>query len=273
MRTYNCSIIILVLILTVKSELNCQTSLSLFNSNHNFATGKINDHYENLLNNPAFRNNSKSTYAGINISPSKYGLSELNYGSLFYERKFDRKVSSSITFQGMGGELYKEFSARLGTAYQFDDGLIIGAALEYARLNIKNNSSFDAVMLHIGSVINVSERITAGVAMHNVSRSAYEDIEENVDQVALVGLGVTTEDKIHFEVGGVVSLNEFSGFLFGIRHKILDLIDTKMSVGTNPRSLELGVGYEIPVGLDLMFSVYYDQELGYGKNIGLLYAD
>src|SRR6056297_944419 len=193
MRTYHCSIIILlVLVLTVKSNLNCQTSLSLFNSNHNFATGKINDHHENLLNNPAFRNNSKSTYAGINISPSKFGLSELNYGSLFYERKLARKVNSSISLQGMGGELYQEFSARFGTAYQFDDGLIIGAALEYARLNIRKNSSFDAIMFHLGAVINVSDRINAGIAMHNVSRSSYENIEENVDQVALVGLGVTT---------------------------------------------------------------------------------
>lgn len=262
-------LITLTVILTAISEINCQTQGRINLPDHSFAIGLIETSPDKFISNPAKLKFIDSNQIGLSISPSMFGLKELNSGNVFYNHKINEQFIVGSTIYGMGGELYNEFSIAGDVAYLLDDRFTFGVSAEYCRLTVKNFSSYNNIFITLGSAVNISENIIAGISMNNLLRQSYSDEDNTIEQRALIGIALNADNNFIYEVCGIINLNRSSGFLFGIRKELFKALDIKFSVGTAPRSIEMSFDYLLYDYLSLNFNLFYDQNLGFNKRLYL----
>ncbi len=259
--------IILILILTFNYKINCQIPGRMNLYDHSFAVGFVESSPDKFYSNPAKLRFSEAGNIGMSISPSVFGLKELNSGNIFYSGKLNDKFLYGASLYGMGGELYNEFSGSLDMAYLLDDRFTFGISAEMSRLFVKDFNSHYNLLLTAGSIINISENIAGGVAVNNLLRQSYGNIEKAIYQQALIGLAVKSRLDFIFEISGVINLNNSSGVIFGMRRNILDIADIRMSVGTQPKSYEIGMKFDIIDRFLFNFNFFYDTNLGYNRRV------
>jgi hypothetical protein len=255
-------ILISIFILTLNNKINCQIPGRLNLYNHNFAVGFIENSPDKYISNPAKLKFSEDKQLGISISPSMFGLSELNAGNIFYNQRINDDFILGSSIYGMGGELYNEFSAAADLAYIMDDRFSFGASAELSRLFIKDFSSHYNFLITLGSIISISDNLAAGISINNLLRQSYAGISETVHQQAIIGVAYKSKTKFIFEFAGNINLNQSSGYIFGIRKSIFDITDVKLSACTNPKSYSIDLKFDIMEKYLFNFNIFYDMNLG-----------
>lgn len=259
-------IISILCILTFNTQINCQIHGRMNLMNHSFPVGSVENIPDNFISNSAKLFNKDSTIYGLSVSPSNFGLSELNSGNIFIIKKINEKINIGSILYGMGGNLYNEFSLSSDIAYSLDDKLHFGTGLEVSRLTIKDFNSNYSVLWNLGAIIKISEKIYSGISMLNLLRQTYSEDDKTTYQRAIIGIAANAMNT-DFEIAGVINLNHSSGFVFGISKKLFNSLNICISVATEPQSISFGIDYFIFKNLNLNINILYHQELGLSQRL------
>lgn len=258
---------------------------SIFN-NYNLKASEFN-HYNNTfivgssgftafegcdyLNNPACISYIDSSLISVSVSPLRFGLPELSPAQLFIGKRLGNDISTGVSLNGIGNQLFSEFSGIAYISYQFGDKLVLGASFEYSHLFIKNYSSEGIFLLHIGALLKLNDILTAGFSMNNTLKAYYSGAEKTASQKAVFGLGVKLTDYLFLDLDAHVSINSASGFSSALKYNVIDLLALKIAYLTNPAILEAGIQLVISKNFSLAFNANYHNYLGFSQRIMLNY--
>lgn len=210
-----------------------------------------------------------SSLLGVWITPSRFGLQELTSGELLFARA-EKSFALGCTIIGLGNSLYNELSTTGFFGLPVSETFEAGAALEYTRLAIRDAPVLTAVQVHLGAVLHITPDVSAGVALHNLTRAGFDTDGQSIDQRALLSLGLNITPATSAAAGVQIRLNRASSLLLSLLHTINTDIQLRVGVQTWPRSAEGGIAWNVG---DLTFQgmLYYHDELGFSQQLGALY--
>lgn len=223
------------------------------------------------LNNPACISYIDSSLISISVSPLRFGIPELSPAQLFFGKRFDDNISSGVSLNGIGNQLFSEFSGIAYLSYHFGDKLILGASFEYSHLFIKNYSSEGIYLIHFGALLKLNEFLTAGFSMNNILKAYYSGGEKTASQKAVFGLGLKLTESLFLDLDAHVSINNASGFSSALKYNVIDIIALKIAYLTNPAIVEVGFQIKISKNFSLALNANYHNFLGLSQRIMLNY--
>lgn len=219
--------------------------------------------------NPALIAELDSSALCITVTPSRFGVSELTHGDILYAHS-TQTVTYAAMIRGMGNSLYSELSANgffaLALSHTFDAGM----AIEYNNLGIRDYPTQTALQLHLGARLQLASDLSAGIALHNLTRAHWVGGDKTVEQTALFSLGSRLSPDIAAAASVIVHLNYASSFALMASHNVLSTVHLRLGVQTYPRSAESTVVWYIG-NTAFTGTLHYHDKLGISQRIGCLY--
>lgn len=209
-----------------------------------------------------------SCLLGTWITPSRFGLQELTSGSLLFAQA-QETFAWGCDVTGLGNLLYNELSATGFFSLPVSESFGAGCAVSFTRLAIRDAPVVTAVQVHLGAMLHVAPDVTAGVALHNITRAGFDD-GRSIDQRALLSFGLNITPALAAAAGVQIRINRASSLLATVLHTVGDNIQLRAGVQTWPRSAEGGVTWAVG---NITFSgiLQYHDELGFSQQLGGLY--
>jgi hypothetical protein len=248
-----------------------QTIGSAYLFNFPSSTCKAEINFNRKIQNPAQIWEFDSHIISSTVSPSRFGLKELTPAALFYSQPITKELSSAVSVFGLGNKLYNEFSGTIIGAYKFGDYTRLGVAIEYSRISISNYLPQDAYQIHIGGLIDLTDEITAGFTLRNLTRQNYFGGDKTSAQQAIFGLGLIPESNLSFDLDGIISLNKASGLAFAGKYIFEKLIAMRIAYLTNPASFEIGINLIAINTINISLLAQYHNYLGFSQIYSLTY--
>jgi hypothetical protein len=221
------------------------------------------------LQNPAQLRLLDSTVLALNYSPSQFGLPEISPAAFMFAFNLHKNLSLGFSFDGLGNNLYKEYSGSLHCSYQIAESYFIGCTMEYSIIYIKNYSQADMLQFNLGTLIKLTENLYAGICFKNVTRASYTGGAYTPDQNAVVGLGIKLFKDLSFETNLNMAYNQSSGVSGSLKYIIADIISLRISMLSNPTTFDAGIRIHALPYLSLNGELFHREILGYSQNYGL----
>jgi hypothetical protein len=222
------------------------------------------------LQNPALL--AKQEFSGISFisSPSKFGMCELNPSMLSVYYK-SNTIAIGGELSGFGNSLYNEFSSTAAIAGNLTKSFALGAAIELNRLGIKNYNNYWAMMYNIGAIVRISEAISAGAALHNITGASFPGGDKSASSYAMFGIGIKTQYDLSFDIDGIININSQSAVSFAGRYDLENILSFRLAFRTNPRTAETGFIINLFSNFKMLANLHYHDELGFSPLIGIEY--
>ena len=207
--------------------------------------------------------------AGFYISPSKLGISELNYGTAYAILPIDTNFVSAFDITGSGGELFSEIIPSFGLCY-FDDKFSFAIKSKYNQISIRDFNSESIFYTDIGTTVKILENYYAGFALTNIFGASFEGAEYNSHQTAVFGLGTHLSENLTADINYVMYLNYFSTISFSMSYKFYDFLSVGISYQGNPSITQLDLLFVIS-DFDLPISISYFDLFGFSFSMGFVF--
>lgn len=232
------------------------------------ASGKTNPTGTSFRASPAL-SPTDSSLLGVWITPSRFGLQELTAGELLFAQAGEW-FTAGYTATGLGNSLYNELATTGFFSLPVSETFDVGTAIEFTRLSIRDAPVLTALQVHLGAVLHITPDVSAGMALHNITRAGFNDDSRSIDQRALLSLGIHITPATAAAAGVQVRLNRASSLLVTLLHNVDANIQLRAGVQTWPRSAEGGIAWNLG---DITFhgTLHYHDELGFSQQLGGLY--
>ncbi|MBL8017296.1 MAG: hypothetical protein JNK43_08505 [Ignavibacteria bacterium] len=218
-------------------------------------------------------NNSNAVYynpAGISqlpfrevsifYSPAPFGLKELANGSVNFVEptKFGAFGLSAKTY---GFELYKEITATLTYANNYNRKIYYGANINYYNLKIQNYGSASAVGIDIGAMAYLTDFLRWGFSAFNLNRPSIGTQKDKLPQVYRTGLSIQPRTDLNFVLDVEKDTRYTASVKAGIEYTMYDMINLRAGIGTEPTKFSGGVGFCYSL-FEVDYGFYNHQDLG-----------
>ncbi len=218
-------------------------------------------------------NNSNAVYynpAGISqlpfrevsifYSPAPFGLKELANGSVNFVEptKFGAFGLSAKTY---GFELYKEITATLTYANNYNRKIYYGANINYYNLKIQNYGSASAVGIDIGAMAYLTDFLRWGFSAFNLNRPSIGTQKDKLPQVYRTGLSIQPRTDLNFVLDVEKDTRYTASVKAGIEYTLYDMINLRAGIGTEPTKFSGGVGFCYSL-FEVDYGFYNHQDLG-----------
>jgi hypothetical protein len=218
-------------------------------------------------------NNSNAVYynpAGISqlpfrevsffYSPAPFGLKELANGSVNYVEptKFGTFGLSAKTY---GFELYKEITATLTYANNYNRKIYYGANINYYNLKIQNYGSASTLGIDIGAMAYLTDFLRWGFTAFNLNRPSIGTQKDKLPQVYRTGISVQPRTDLNFVLDVEKDTRYTASVKAGIEYTLYDMIDLRAGIGTEPTKFSGGVGFCYSL-FEIDYGFYNHQDLG-----------
>ncbi len=233
-----------------------QVQLPIVNSNILLIENQISD-------NPAMLHFIDDNYASFSYIISKFGLKEISPVFADAGMKINDELSGAISLYGLGDEKYNEFSVLVITSYKITDKVVVGGACEYARMSIKDFYSDFTFQFHFGTILKISNDLTTGFSLKNITRSFFRGGENTANQNAIAGICYSPDANIAFEFSGIVRIGLQSGFLLHFLYRPFEIITLRVSYATAPKLVNVGIRLNTLDWINFTINLQYHSNLGY----------
>ncbi len=218
-------------------------------------------------------NNSNAVYynpAGISqlpfrevsifYSPAPFGLKELANGSVNFVQptKFGAFGLSAKTY---GFELYKEITATLTYANNYNRKIYYGANINYYNLKIQNYGSASTFGIDIGAMAYLTDFLRWGFSAFNLNRPSIGTQKDKLPQVYRTGLSIQPRTDLNFVLDVEKDTRYTASVKAGIEYTMYDMINLRAGVGTEPTKFSGGVGFCYSL-FEIDYGFYNHQDLG-----------
>lgn len=223
-----------------------------------------------LFMNPAGMAGLDAPQAGAYFE-QRFLLSELNYGTAGFVYPFKARHWVGLDFSGFGFGGYNE--ARIGAAYATTlfEKLSLGAKVNYSRTSIENYGAAGALFLDLGVSVEVVEGLSLGARVFNANQADLDsEIGEQIPTTLDIGGAYQVTDRVLFVVDVQKQVNFPVSLRGGIEYGVLDFLQVRAGVSTEPVTLNFGLGLNYK-GVQFDFSNQLHEYLGYTPSISLSY--
>lgn len=218
-------------------------------------------------------NNSNAVYynpAGISqlpfrevsifYSPAPFGLKELANGSVNFVQptKFGAFGLSAKTY---GFELYKEITATLTYANNYNRKIYYGANINYYNLKIQNYGSASTFGIDIGAMAYLTDFLRWGFSAFNLNRPSIGTQKDKLPQVYRTGLSIQPRTDLNFVLDVEKDTRYTASVKAGIEYTMYDMINLRAGIGTEPTKFSGGVGFCYSL-FEIDYGFYNHQDLG-----------
>ena len=223
-----------------------------------------------LFMNPAGMAGIDAPQAGAYFE-QRYLLSDLSYGTAGFAMPFKDRHYAGLDFSGFGFGGYNE--ARIGLAYATTlfEKLSLGAKVNYARTSIENYGSAGAVFIDLGVSLEIIEGLSMGARVFNANQGELDsEIGEQIPTTLDLGAAYQVTDRVLFLVDVQKQVNFPTSFRGGIEYGVLDFLQVRAGVSTQPVTVNFGIGLDYK-GIEFDFANSLHEYLGYTPSISLSY--
>jgi hypothetical protein len=223
------------------------------------------------ISNPATFQSIDSGYLALSYQPSKFGLKELSQSTIFINQRINNEIVTGLAIIGTVNDIFNEFTANASIASKVYDNLDIGGSIVYNRIGIKNFSTYSAVFINFGAKLKLTNDIFAGFSLSNLLRENRTGGNENVVQIANIGVGAKIIDEFYIDFGSLISISRYSGFMIGVKYNLEKYISLRIASSSAENALEFSAMFKPNNYLEISSGLNYQNVLGYSPYIGMNY--
>lgn len=205
---------------------------------------------------------------GLYYSPSPFGLSELSTGNIAYH---EATSVGSFALGGMtyGFELYRESKIILGYAYNYENKLFGGVAINYHTFSIERYGNQGVFYFNIGGLSYLTNHFRIGFFIHNINRASIADTDDQIPAILNIGASHDFLDafSINFSVEKDIRYN--ASIQFGFDYEIIEYISLRTGFSNQPSRYSAGLGINYSI-FSLDYAFFSHADLGLTHQAGLL---
>ncbi|MFN8361597.1 MAG: hypothetical protein U0264_16945 [Candidatus Kapaibacterium sp.] len=221
--------------------------------------------------NPALSLMPDSSFIGALAVPSRFGMQELQLGSLLMGSRITDNIGVIGGAGGLSNELYTEFSGILGGSMRLGTDFVVGISAEYSRSTFTNFSSVSMLQINTGALLTISPVLKAGVSVSNILRGSYDPESRLIRQTIRLGLGVELLPTLLVDADASIALSEYSGVTLAARYDALEAVRCRLAVSTAPRMAELSVALRPLNAITVVATGHYHDVLGLSEQLGVVW--
>jgi hypothetical protein len=194
-----------------------------------------------LFNNPAGLGYVLNREIGLFYSPAPFGVKELSSGFGAYVEPTSIG-SFGCGFMIYGFDLYKETKIAFGYAKKITNTFSIGVTGIYRNISIKSYGSEGNLSINIGSRLLLSEIISLGAAIENVTYSSVGNEENQLPVVFNSGFGIKVSNDFKTFLAIRKELNYKLSLRIGTEYNIFEFLQLRIGTSTEPNTYSGGFG-------------------------------
>jgi len=207
----------------------------------NGAFTSLSDNSLAVFYNPAGLGQMKYREFSLFYSPAPYGLTDLSTAALTYAEPTKFGVFGAA-FKTYGFDLYRENNFIVSYGNGFKNRIFYGLNLNLYNLHIQNYGSATSFGLDVGVMAYLAKFLQWGFFGKNITGSKIGDAEEKIVQVYRTGFTYQPLDNFRFIAEIEKDIKYTVSVRGGIEYSILDLLDLRAGVGSQPSTFAAGIG-------------------------------
>lgn len=205
---------------------------------------------------------------GIYYSPSPFGLSELANAYAVYNEPTEYG-SLAIGFMTYGFDLYRENNLSFSYSKRIYKNFFAGVCAKYHSLSIKNYGNTGTISFNLSGLLYLRENLRAGFTIDNISRATYNEYEDQIPSILGTGISYDLFDNLVLNLSYMQELDWEPSLNGGIDYLLINYINLRFGVSTEPSSFSCGVGINYSL-FELDYALFNHQDLGLTHQAGLI---
>ena len=210
--------------------------------------------------NPAGLGQMKYREISAFYSPAPFELTELSTQALSYAEPTKYGVLGA-GIKNYGFDLYREFNFIVSYSNVYRNRIFLGLNLNYYNLSIKNYGSASSFGFDAGAMAYLNEYIRWGFMAKNITGSTIGNSKEKLAQVYRTGINYQPLENVNLLCEIEKDIKYPVSVRAGFEYSILDYVDLRAGVGSEPTSLTGGFGFNYNI-FQLDYALYKSPDLG-----------
>jgi len=197
----------------------------------------------------------------FNYSPAPFGLTELSTAAFSYAEPTNLGTFGA-GIKTYGYELYREITGIISYGNNYRNRIFYGINFNFYHLNIKNYNSASAFGVDIGTMAYLTNFLKWGFFGKNLTGSKIGTSGERIAQVFRSGFAVQPRNDLLFSVEVEKDVKYPFSFRAGFEYSIMDFIDIRAGVGSEPTNYSTGIGFSYNL-FQIDYSLQNHPDLGF----------
>lgn len=222
--------------------------------------------------NPALYSMIDSMVAIAHVSPSRFGIKELNLVQATLVFAPFENLGMAGEVRSVGGSLYSELTGSISAGYSISSMLSLGVSTHFTRIGFQEFPSQSLMTFTAGGLLQLSPTIRTGVALRNILGSATSGGEQTVNQQAVFGFGAIISPDLTLDADAVITLNRSAGIIVASTYKLHPILSIRFAVASLSRSMDIGLILTPFEPFSLLSNIQYHDIFGINYSGGIRYA-
>ncbi len=168
-----------------------------------------------------------------------------------------RPGTFGISYSYFGYPVYNESKVGIGFGRQFGSGFSAGVQVNYHHNYLEGEfGNRNALTVEGGMQYQPGEILKFGIHLFNPTRSTISAPDtDTIPTTFRAGMSVQPLEKLTVFTQGEVRINQPSRFMAGVEYQLIQALDLRGGLVTNPFMTSFGIGYEINrISSDIAFT-------------------
>ncbi|MCE1164903.1 MAG: hypothetical protein LWX07_05820 [Bacteroidetes bacterium] len=211
--------------------------------------------------NPAGLGQMKNREFSLFYSPAPYGLTDLSTAALTYAEP-TKYGTFGAAFKTYGFDLYRENNFLVSYGNNYKNRIFYGLNLNLYNLSIQNYGSATSFGVDIGAMAYLAKFLQWGFYGKNITGSKIGASKEEIAQVYRTGFTYQPLDNFRFVAEIEKDIKYPVSVIGGIEYNIIDFLDLRAGVGSQPSSFSAGIGINYSL-FSFDYSMRKTEDLGF----------
>ncbi|MFN7119630.1 MAG: hypothetical protein ACK4TA_22730 [Saprospiraceae bacterium] len=176
-----------------------------------------------------------------------------------------------VTVHHFGFEGFNEQKFGVAYARRLLDGLSIGAQFLLLNTSIPEYGNKMNVTFELGMLTQLLPQLQLGAHVYSPVQIELAN-GENLPTIFKIGLAYLPSEKLTCNLEVEKDIAFPARTKFGIEYQVVEQVQLRTGIATNPTTLAFGAGYRLNNGLALDVASSYHQLLGFTPTVGFLYV-
>ncbi len=206
----------------------------------------------------------------VYYAPSLFGMKELAtaYAAALFPFRFGVLSGGFSTY---GFDLFRETTLSLSFSKVFLKRMLIGIAIDYKHIQIKNYGNSGSLLFDVGGIFLIIPQVKFGFAIKNLTNSTYENYENQIPTIFSVGISAQPIDVVTLNISLSKDLEYPLSARFGLEYGIFRNIDLRCGFRTKPNAYSGGIGVKYKF-FELDYAIFTHEELNLSHQLSLIIA-
>jgi hypothetical protein len=222
--------------------------------------------------NPALYSLIDSKVVIAQVSPSRFGIKELNLIQATIVVSPMSNLGLAGEVRSAGGSLYSELTASVSSGYSCSSLLSLGVSTHFTRIGFQEFPSQSLITFSAGGLLQLSPIVRTGVSLRNIMGSATSGGEQTVNQQVAFGIGATISPELTLDADAVITLNRSTGLIVATAYKLHPMLSMRLAVASLSRSMDVGLVLNPFESFALLTNIQYHDIFGITYSGGIRYA-